>query len=335
MDKSTVETGTVAATVTIEPLTNLDKYWQDPGKLLEWNCLFVIPPWLCTWWRHFGKVTDIQLCVVREDSLIIGIAPLLIGQSSARLVSNTELMDYSDFIIASSKEKKFFSALFEYLGRQDIRRLDMPRVRADSGTISFLQAYAPEGWEVSFAPVDVFYEMDLPDTWEGYLDSLAAKERHETRRKLRRLESAGHVGLRVVHDRDKVPDAMDSFVELFRSNREEKMRFMTGDVELFFRALATAAADAGILKLFFLDLDGVPVAATMCFDYSSTVHLYNNGYDRRFSHLSVGLISKVFSIRESIKFGRAKFNFLRGSETYKGRLGGRPVSLLHCEVTGR
>jgi CelD/BcsL family acetyltransferase involved in cellulose biosynthesis len=180
--------------------------------------------------------------------------------------------------------------------------------------------------------VDVLFEMDLPDTWEEYLDLLSGKERHETRRKLGRLESAGHVVLRVIEDKTDVSSAMGIFLALFRANRSEKAQFMTAAVESFFRSLAAAMAEAGLLKLFFLDLNDTPVAVTMCFDYNSTIYLYNSGYDRGLSHLSAGLLGMVFSIRESIRCGRKKYNFLRGSEPYKQRLGGYPVELHRCEV---
>src|SRR5208337_2778744 len=143
---------------------------------------------------------------------------------------------------------------------------------------------------------------------------------------------AGRVGLRVIEDKKDVLHEMDTFISLFRSNRTEKAQFMTGDVESFFRSLAVDMADTGLLMLFFLDLNDKPVAATMCFDYRSTVYLYNNGYDQRLGHLSIGLLSKVLSIQESIKRGKKKYNFLRGSEAYKGRLGGHPVRLYQCEA---
>ncbi len=333
MNKDTIEIDLLKTTVAVEPLSNLNEYWKDSGRPLDWDCLFVLPPWLGAWWSYFGKDPETRLYVARQGDTIVGIAPLVVSGDMARLVSDTDLIDYSDFIIAPSKERVFFPALFEQMMRENIRYMDMPRVRADSSTISYLQAYSPDDWELSFAPVDVFYEMDLPETWEGYLDSLSSKERHEIRRKLRRLESAGRTGLRIISDSKDVPGGMDAFVKLFRSNRIEKKQFMTEDMESFFRSLAVGMADSGLLKLFFLDIDGVPAAVTMCFEYQSSVYLYNNGYDLRFSHLSVGLMSKVFSMRESIKLGRAKYNFLRGGETYKGRLGGRPVSLLHCGAT--
>jgi len=172
----------------------------------------------------------------------------------------------------------------------------------------------------------------LPETWDEYLSSLSGRERHEMRRKLRRLESAGHIRQRVIGNKADVLAEMDTFVALFRSNRPEKAQFMTGAVESFFRSLAGEMADAGLLKLFSLDIDDAPAAAAMCFDYSSTVYLYNNGYDGRFSRLSVGLLNTAFIIRESITHGRKKFNLLRGNETYKGRLGAHPLKLHQCEV---
>jgi CelD/BcsL family acetyltransferase involved in cellulose biosynthesis len=322
-----------AGTVTVEPMHHLDRYWQDAGSPLMWDCLFMLPQWLGVWWSFFGKDSETHLRVVRQNEVTLGVAPLKIRGDTALLICDNDLIDYSDFIVAPSREKEFFSALFDHLRHEGISRFDTGSVRADSTVVSCLREYStPLGCDVSLVSTDMLYEMDLQDTWEGYLDLLTGKERHEARRKLRRLERAGHVVMRVIDDKKDVSSAMDTFITLFRSNRIEKAQFMSGDVESFFRALAVRMAEAGLLRLFFLDLNDIPVASTMCFDYNSTVYLYNNGYDRRFNDLSAGLMSYFFSIGESISLGRKKFNFLRGGERYKGRLGGHPVSLFHCEV---
>ena len=88
----------------------------------------------------------------------------------------------------------------------------------------------------------------------------------------------------------------------------------------------------GILKLYFLDLDNRPIAATFCIDYRSTVYLYNNGYDADFRSLSVGLLSKILTIKAGIRDGRKVYDFLKGSEVYKKRLGAQPVKIYHCQV---
>jgi len=107
---------------------------------------------------------------------------------------------------------------------------------------------------------------------------------------------------------------------------------MTPQMASFFKLLVTATAQAKILRLGFLKLDTVPVAALIYFDYNDTIYLYNSGYDPQYSYLSVGLISKVLCIKDSIERGKEKFDFLKGAEVYKYRLGGQEIPLYRCEI---
>ncbi|MGO9612940.1 MAG: GNAT family N-acetyltransferase [Dissulfurispiraceae bacterium] len=328
-----VEVNRHVGTVTVEPMHHLEHYWQDERSALKWDCLFMLPQWLGVWWSSFGKGLETYLYVVRHHDALLGIVPLTVREHTAYLLGDSALIDYADFIVAPTRQHEFFSTLCNYLTHEGVSRFDTGRVRVDSTAVSCLQAYsAALGCKVSCRPIDVLYEMSLPDTWERYLALLSGKERHETLRKIRRLERADHFEMHVIEDKTVVAAAVDTFVMLFRSNRLEKNQFMVGAVETFFRSLAVSMAQDGFLKLFFLELNGTSTSAAMCFDYGSTVYLYNNGYDQRFSSLSVGLMSKVFSIRESIILGRGKYNFLRGGEPYKRRLGGHPIKLCHYEL---
>jgi len=80
-------------------------------------------------------------------------------------------------------------------------------------------------------------------------------------------------------------------------------------------------------------VDKVPAAMTMGFDYDGSHYLYNSAYDPQFSYLSVGLLCKILCLKESIEKGRRKWNFLKGGEPYKYRLGGQEVSLYSCQIT--
>jgi predicted N-acyltransferase len=66
---------------------------------------------------------------------------------------------------------------------------------------------------------DVNVEMDLPADWDAYLESLSAKQRHEVRRKLRRLLEAGDVQYRHVKDAASVTATMDAFFRMFVESR--------------------------------------------------------------------------------------------------------------------
>jgi CelD/BcsL family acetyltransferase involved in cellulose biosynthesis len=115
-------------------------------------------------------------------------------------------------------------------------------------------------------------------------------------------------------------------------NRTDKAHFMTDQMTSFFRALAVELASARILRLFLLTLDDAVVAAVMCFDHDETFHLYNNGYDEGYHSLSVGLLSKLLTLKESIQLGKKRYDFLKGTEVYKHRLGARQIPLYRCRI---
>ncbi|MBA7679599.1 hypothetical protein ES703_87898 [subsurface metagenome] len=274
------------------------------------------------------------MCAVRQQETIIGIAPLLLEGEEAFFMGSTDVCDYLDFIVAPGSEHGFFNTLLHDLRQKGVRRLDLKLVRRDSTVLTHLVDIARDrGYEVSCRVEDVSLELDLPTTWEEYLGMLTAKQRHEIKRKLRRLGEMGEVNYRIIEDSEAVPDAIDIFLRLFRESREDKKIFMTVQRESFFRSMAKAMTQARLLKSGILELDVLPVAAIMCFDYNNTMYLYNSGYDPQYSSLSIGLISKVLCIKDSIERGRRKFDFLKGGEQYKYHLGGREVPLFNCQIT--
>ena len=318
--------------VTEETFESLFRCWLDPGNHLEWDCLFVLPPWLKAWWNVFGEGRSPRLLGVRQGDELIGVAPLQAREAEARFIGDPDVCDCLDFIVAPGRGPEFFRVVIDRLRGRGIRRLHLSPVRADSTVMRDLVPLAGDlQCRVSCRREDVSYELMLPARWEDYLGQLTGRERHEIRRKLRRLEEAARVELRRVEDVRGMRQAVDTFLALFGSSRPDKAAFLTPQRVLFFRTLAEEMAEAGLLDLSFLDLDARPAAAVMCFHHRSTVYLYNNGYDNRFRSLSVGFLSKVLSIREAIREGREKFDLLKGAEDYKRRLGGRSVPLYRCE----
>jgi len=248
-------------------------------------------------------------------------------------MGSPDVCDCLDFVLSPGSEQDFFNILLEDLMQRGIRRLSFMPLRPDSTVLTHLVGIAQErGYKVSCKVEDVSLELDLPPTWEEYLGILNRKQRHEVRRKLRRLWEAGEVNYRVIEDSEAVTDAIDLFMRLFRESREDKAIFMTANMESFFRSLAKAMAQVRLLRIGILELDASPVAAIMCFDYNGTMYLYNSGYDRHYSSLSVGLTSKILCIKDSIERGRKKFDFLKGSEEYKYRLGGKEIPLHKCQI---
>lgn len=263
----------------------------------------------------------------------IGIAPLWTQGETARLLGRDNVCDYLDFVVSSDAASLFYTLLLTHLRRQGIKRLELKQLRPDSSAMAQLLPVAQKmGCEVSCKPNDFSFELELPNSWDAYLSVLSGKERHEIRRKFRRLHEAGDINYRAVDQVSAIRREMDTFLTLFRESRQDKSAFMNDEMYSFFQDIAVAFAKDGIIKLFFLDIGGQPTAAVMCLDYETTRYLYNSGYDKQYSRLSVGLLSKVLSIKDSIRSGKKTYDLLKGKEPYKHRLGGKPVPLYQCTI---
>ena len=321
-------------TVTEESFASLCSYWTDSRHNLNWGSIFVLPSWLQVWWQAFGSGAELYLRAVRQREKTIGIAPLLVKEKTASIVGSADVCDYLDFVVDPGMERDFFSVLLDDLRRESINQLDLRPLRPDSTVLTDLVDIAKERkYEVLCHEEGVSVELDLPSTWEEYLATLTKKQRHEVKRKLRRLWEADNVDYRCIKVSQEAGDFVNTFLKLFSLSREEKASFMTTRMESFFRSLAEAMAEIGLLRFGILELDTLPAAMIMGFDYNDAMYLYNSAYDPKYSYLSVGLLSKVLCIKESIQRGRKKWDFLKGGEPYKYHIGGREIPIYSCQIT--
>ena len=319
-------------TVTRESFDSLSTLNKSATNL-NWNCPFVLPDWMRTWWQHFGGSSELYLTSVRDESGIIGIGPFRIDGEAASIVGSDNVCDYLDLVSVSGREADLSVAVLEDLKGRGVKNLDFGLLRPDSIVMNaFAEVARGRGFGVFVKQEDVSSEMDLPGSFEEYLGILNTKQRHEVRRKLRRLQEAGGVQYRLLDGGVDLDATLNKFMHLFSLARGEKARFMTPEMEVFFRSLAASMAGAGLLRIGRLDFDGITVAMIICFDYNGSVYLYNSGFDPQYESLSVGLLSKVFCIQESIQQGKKRFEFLKGNEIYKQRLGGNEIPLSRCQI---
>ena len=320
--------------ITQESFASLASYWADPSHHLRWNSIFVLPAWLKVWWQEFGAGAELYLSAVRQGEKIIGIAPLLVREGKAAIVGSADVCDYLDFVVAPGMERDFFGALLDDLREKGINHLDLRPLRPDSTVLTHLVGIAQNRkYEVHCDKEGVSVELDLPATWDEYLAILDKKQRHEVRRKLRRLWEAGNVDYRCLEVSQGVGDFMDTFLKLFSLSGEEKANFMTARMESFFRSLAEAMAEIKLLRFGVVELDTVTVAMIMGFDYNDAMYLYNSAYNPQYNSLSVGLLCKVLCLKESIERGKKKWDFLKGGEPYKYHIGGQETTLYNCQIT--
>ena len=252
----------------------------------------------------------------------------------ASIIGSEDVCDYLDFAVVPGAEEDFFTVLLDDLKQNGISQLELKPLRPDSAAFThFVPLAEKRRYEVVCQDAGVSVELDLPATFDDYLMILSKKQRHEVRRKLRRLWESGKVEYLCTLVGQKEAGAyLDTFLRFFALSHEEKANFMTTQMESFFRSLADAMAEAELLRFGVIGIDGQTMAMIVGFDYNDALYLYNSAYDPAYGHLSVGLLSKVLCLKESIDRGRKKWDFLKGAEPYKYRIGGREIPLHSCRI---
>jgi len=323
----------VGYTVAREDLEGLRDQWRallDGGRAAK---VFQHPVWQQTWLEEFGGDRQPLLLSVRDGARLLAVAPLLREGTRLSLIGDHNICDYMDFVMAQGQEEEALSALLDALQGEDWTELELRGLAAGSPTLVLLPSLAgARGLEVRVEREAVCPQLDLPSTWEDYLARLGKKNRHELKRKIRRLyNTAVSVRLFALRTPAEVGEGMDTFLQLM-TLKSDKAQFMTPQMERFFRRAAVALAEEGLVALYMLEMDGRRVASAFCFEDENEVLLYNSGYDPELSYLSVGLISKALLLRSAIEGGRRHLDFLRGNEPYKYDLGGRDVEVRRCLI---
>ena len=307
----------------LESFQSIETEWEHLLSNSVSNNIFLTPYWQRTWWESMQTAgQELRIVKLMDGDTTIGIAPLLKNGGLITFLGGTDLWDIHDFIVTKGQEDGFFQALMEYLDDEEWSEVRLESILEGSPTLSHLPILAKDrGYRVEQHEEDNLMGVTLPDTWEEYLSGLRKKDRHELRRKLRRLEETVDFHIEQLSDAQSVSEAMDDFLHLMGQSREEKSEFLTAERGVFFKDMSMKLAQRGLLHLFFLKVDGVRTAATVCFDYNNVLSLYNSGHNTEYAALGTGFLLKALCLKNAIDEGKDYFDLLRGTEPYKQHLG--------------
>lgn len=299
--------------------------------------VFQTPEYAHVWWEEFGALRALALLEIRDGDRLIGIAPLSMEpDGSVHFVGDPSISDYLAPVSRAEDRDAIAAVIVEQAVALDgFTRLSLSGLPADSG---WPEALAAAAKSAGLAPAeedeDVCPVVRVDEGYDAYLASLSGKQRHEIRRKARRLDDSAAVGFRSATDETLDAD-LDAFFDLHRSADGPKGKFMHDDMEAYFRRLAHTMHRAGRLRLTIVDMDGAPAAMLYGFSDGKRWELYNSAYDFGKRSLSPGMVLVAETIRLAAEEGCAVFDFLRGAEDYKYRFGAvdRRVVRLHAART--
>jgi CelD/BcsL family acetyltransferase involved in cellulose biosynthesis len=290
--------------------------------------------YLCEWWQTLGggewKDAELVLVSATENDQLIGIAPLFTteydGQQALMLIGSIEISDYLDLIVRAEDLPHFLSGLLDFLQSSAPDRwsgLDWYNLPDDSPTLAALKAEAEKrGWTHHQEVYRPTPRIPLNGSFEDYLARIDKKQRHEIRRKMRRAaESEKEVRFHLVDGTADIEAEIEAFFQLMVQDTN-KEQFLHPAMRAQMTATIRNAHAHGYLWLAFLEVDGAKAAASLNFDYKNKLWGYNSGVGREHMEFSPGWVLLAHVIQWCCENGRYEFDFMRGDEEYKYRLGG-------------
>ena len=317
--------------------TTLASVWDSLAQQGITNTPFQLLAYQQAWWTHLHPADgNLYTIVVYEDDAPIGIACFYLLDEILYFNGCVAETDYLDVICAAEHVETVWTAVFDCLcspGFPAWKGLDLCNIPDASPTRSFLpQETERRGFSFLENMSEVCPIIDLPDSFEAYLESIDSKQRREIRRKLRRAEVAD-VQLVQIGPQDDLAAAVEAFLILLQQSTFEKREWLNEGRRAVFHDTAKAALDAGILQLLFIQVNGRNAAALFNFEYNGRIWVYNSGLDPDTSGaLSLGVVLTAKAIERAIENGNTRFDFLRGNETYKYRFGAKDTHIFRQTI---
>ena len=310
----------------------LKSEWNNLLERSEANRVFSTWEWQSIWWLAYQPGSLWVIECRSDEGQLLGLAPWFIENHPVygrvvRSIGCVEVTDYLDLIIDRRYVADVLDCIAGYVmeHRDQFDVIDLCNLPETSpGYTDFPTILSKHGFDVKVSVQEVCPIIQLPDTWEVYLEMLDKKQRHEIRRKIRRAEGAPEkIDWYIVDSSRNLDEEINRFLALMAASHTQKASFLEDAQNVnFFRSIVPVAYDKGWLQLSFLTIGGEAAAAYLNFDYGGNVLVYNSGLlPDQYGHLSPGIVLLAYNIQYAIETKHTVFDFLRGNEVYKYRMG--------------
>jgi CelD/BcsL family acetyltransferase involved in cellulose biosynthesis len=296
--------------------------------------IFATPEWNRLWWEEFGEGKDLFLLTMKRGDEVVALVPLYReeeeGREILRFIGGIDLTDYLGPICAKEDRADVAETLLRWLRETDVEwdEFDAHCMPVPFGFADVLVDHADrQGFVFKLDQEETSAVLVLPKSWDDYLASLDSKNRHELKRKRRRLGRDHPDASFRTTSAETLEADLKTFVEMHRGAEGHKGHFMKPEVATFFERVAHAFIKNGWLRLDFLEIGGRAVASTFGFKAGHSFYLYNSAYEPDAARISPGFVLVSELVNESIQEGVKIFDFLRGPERYKYQLGSQAVPL--------
>jgi CelD/BcsL family acetyltransferase involved in cellulose biosynthesis len=329
-------------------LEQFRQVWSDMLHANSKSTIFQTPEWLSAWWQAFGQHKHLFALIFRDTkNNPVGIAPLYSEHRWFSVSPFTMLRfvgagsgdsDALDFITAPGYEQSCAQAFLTWLSNEAKWSVcALETLPHDSLVARHLSRSIQEaGWRLESQSISNFV-VDLPQSWQEYLDKLASQFRPLLTRYPKRLQSRYKVSIARCERAEDLQSNLQKLFELHQmrwTGKGEPGAFTSVERRDFYLRMSQAFLQQGWLEFWLLSLEGEIVAAQFCFRYRDTVSLLQEGFHPKYTAEKIGYALRSHVLQEMIRNGAKQYDFLGGADAYKSKFGARESSYINLSFAG-
>ena len=272
--------------------------------------------------RAWGGSGRPWIVAVRENGRLVGLAPFILRRRGPLRVLGRPGSHPSQDVLAPPELRPDVAeavAAEIVLRRKEWDLLAISCFPEDS---AIERSMRQRGLRLRQRRTATYPRIELPGSFDEYLESLPRKRRKDLRRHLRRLDD-GELEIRQVTEPAAIGAAIDRWHALKLSWWEAKE-----DAEIhagqrgprfagFLRDLMLLMIPAGLGEVWELRHSGQVVGVEVSLLDRRTFYSWQGGYDLAVAHLGPGKVAIGEGIRLSIAAGRRYYDLMRGADSYK------------------
>ncbi len=273
---------------------------------------FQRPEWLLPWIEAFRAS---ELCVVegRRGTRLVGLAPMFIYPREGRRVLapiGAGITDYLDWLIDPPAAEEFVPAAFRELEKAQWNVLEVLDLPSQSPLVRQKDVHA--------VACDMCPGVSLPPVAD-FNKVVPARQRRNLSNARNRIHRAGYWNFEIA-DRETLPEFLNTLFRLHRARWTEQGEsgvLADPKVRDFHMRSAPQLLECDALRFYGIRLEGQLIAVLHTLVDRSRIYCYLQGFDTAYAEFSPGMLILEAVMRDAIREGKSRVDFLRGREAYK------------------
>jgi CelD/BcsL family acetyltransferase involved in cellulose biosynthesis len=292
-------------------LEDLRDEWDELA--LRSRNIFSTWEWLSLWRRHFAADRTLRVVSVRgRDNELVAVLPLFTAGRRPVRVLRFLGRGHADELGPICAPDDRPAAAHALRGVIESGSCDLFLGDDLPGDFEWSEALGARVVDRTASPLTRFDGQ----SWDEFIRGRSVSLRRQLGRLERRLGEHG-LRYRLTTDPSRLEDDLDTLFALHTARWHGSQWFVSA--ESFHREFAATAFEQGWVRLWIMELEGMPAAAWLGYRFAGIESYYQAGRDTSWHKHSIGVVLLAHTIRSAVEDGIEEYRFLRGPEDYKFR----------------